>query len=327
MSGRSRALLTAALLASGCAGLEPGPLLLHDEGPLEAQARDVAVRAQDADIVYLGEQHDNPAHHERQRHVLEALVADGTRPIVAFEMLDQGQQPALEQALAGSPTAEDLAARLHWRERGWPDFAMYWPLFALAKQEQLGVVATDLEPALVRRISRDGLEALGPRGAELASLLQPDAQREAAIARTIRDAHCGLLPEARLPFMVQAWHARNVTMARRLAAALDDGARVVMIVGRGHQEPGGVPDQLAVLRPRVRQLVVDMREAASAAPGRGRAARRGPDIVWLTPAVERPDPCEPLRRRTRTAASESGRGGDHWPAVGRRSGSMLVMRR
>src|SRR4030095_16240465 len=65
------------------------------------------------------------------------------------------------------------------------------------------------------------------------------------IAGVIREGHCGLLPDARLPTMVDAWHARNVTMARRLAAALDRGLRVVVIVGRGHQAAGGARAALA----------------------------------------------------------------------------------
>lgn len=97
--------------------------------------------------------------------------------------------------------------------------------------------------------------------------------------------------------MVESWHARNVTIARRLVVALGRATPVVVIIGRGHQEPGGVPAQLAVLRPGTRQLVVELREVA---PGEvAEAAARGAtaDVVWLTPAVERPDPCLPLRRR------------------------------
>ena len=40
----------------------------------------IADRARGADVVYLGEQHDNPTHHAHQRAVVEALVARGVRP-------------------------------------------------------------------------------------------------------------------------------------------------------------------------------------------------------------------------------------------------------
>src|SRR5207249_4973242 len=132
---------------------------------------------------------------------------------------------------------------------------MYWPLFDAARRQALAVLALDLDPALARQIARAGLAPLGAYGARLASRLQPDPGREAAIARTIQEAHCNALPESRLPSMVESWHARNVTMARRLADALPRTGQVVVIIGRGHQAPGAVPDQVEALRPGTRQLV------------------------------------------------------------------------
>jgi uncharacterized iron-regulated protein len=298
------ALAAAALALWGCAG----PVAAPSEGRVElplivpvtedaaTAARAVAGLARGADIVYLGEQHDNPAHHAHQREILEALLAMGIRPALAFEMLDEEQQPLLDHALLEARTADELGRRLGWRSRGWPDFTMYWPLFDLAARERLPVVALDLDPAMTRRIAREGLASVGSRAATLISLLPTDGAREAVIARTIRDGHCGLLPEARVEAMVGAWHARNVTMARRLAAALERGRPVVVIVGRGHQDAGGLPAQLGELRPGTRQLVVSMVELPEGECPESAVAGAPGDVVWLTPAVERGDPCAGLRR-------------------------------
>ena len=211
-------------------------------------------------------------------------------------MLDESQQSLASRAVAEAATAGDLEQRLSWRSRGWADFAMYWPLFKLARDTGLTVVALDLEPAVARRIARNGLGAAGPRGAVLGSALPADPEREAAIARAIREGHCGLLPEARVPGMVEAWHARNVTIARGLAAALERGRPVVVIIGRGHQDPGGVPAQLDRLRPGTRQLIVSLVEAPAPEREPVTAPRTPGDVVWITPVVERGDPCQSLRR-------------------------------
>jgi len=299
--GRPPLLVGAILTLAAC--VTPGPprerLVLPRNGDEAAAARLVAARVRGAEVVYLGEVHDNPHHHAAQTRVLEAILATGARPALAFEMLTEDQQEAVDALLVSGDGAQEAEGRLRWRARGWPDLAMYWPLLELARRHGLPVVATDLDPAVARRISRDGLAALAGSQARLASLLPPDPERERIIARTIQKAHCDLLPEGRLPAMVESWHARNVTIARRLAEALRRVRQVAVIIGRGHQDAGGLPAQLEAIRPGTRQLVVEMLEvAAGEVPERVSEQGTG-QILWLTPAVERPDLCADLRQRLR----------------------------
>ena len=284
--------LAAALVLAGCAATTLWPSLNDD--PAEV-ARLIAARARHVRIVYLGESHDNPYHHRAQAQVLEAMLVGGARPALAFEMLTQAQQPAVDEAMLEEADTATLGKRLGWVERRWPDFEMYRPLFDLARRHGLPVVAIDLDQPLVRRIGKEGLGAL-PAGERsgLASRLAPDAERERGIAREIEAAHCRLLPEAAIPAMVDAWHARNVAMALRILQALERTPQVVVIVGRGHQAPGGLADQVEALKPGTSQLAVDLVEG-----GRDESdqAPPGNHIVWPAPPVERPDPCAPLRNR------------------------------
>jgi uncharacterized iron-regulated protein len=281
--------IAAAFAMAGCAA---APSL--DDDPA-AVARRIAARARDVQIVYLGESHDNPYHHMDQARVLEAMLTGGARPALAFEMLAQDQQPAVDEAMRDGADPAAVGKRLAWVDRGWPDFEMYRPLFDQARRYRLPVVAIDLDQQTVRRIAKEGLGSLpANERSRLVSRLAPDADRERGIARDIEAAHCGLLPLVAVPGMVDAWHARNVTMARRIVQALEQAPQVVVIVGRGHQAPGGLADQVGALRPGARQLIVELVEAGSEEPGR---ATPGNHIVWPRPPVERPDPCAPLRNR------------------------------
>lgn len=312
--------LGVAVLVGACAARppragEPGRLVVPLEADLAEAARVVAWLARRAEVLYLGELHDNPHHHRVQARVLEALVEAGMRPAVAFEMLPEGQQALLDAVVASDAGPEEVERRLGWRARGWPDFNAYWPLFALARRHGLLVVAADLDPGLARRIAREGLAAVGLARDALASRLPPDPAREAGLARTIQEAHCHLLPEARLPLMVAAWHARNVTMARRIASALERAAPVTVIVGRGHQAPGGLPAQLAALRPATRQLMVELWELGPGDAAEAILARATGDVVWFTPATSRPDPCAVLRARPDGSGGPRGETGpERWPA-------------
>jgi uncharacterized iron-regulated protein len=278
--------------------------VVAEPGDDAAGARRVAARARGAEVVYLGERHDNPDHHAAQTRVLQALLAGGARPAVGFEMLTVDQQAAVDMVQAGTDAAADAERRLRWSARGWPDIRMYWPLFELARRHRLRVWALDLDAALVRRIAREGLAAAGEQQARVKSLLPPDAERERVIARTIQEAHCNLIPEPRLPLMVESWHARNVAMARRLADALRLDRQVVVIIGRGHQAPGGLPAQLEALRPGTRQLVIELVEVGSTGSPDAAAGRDTDDVLWLTPAQPRADPCVGLRERLGGQAPE-----------------------
>ena len=282
--------VAAALAMWGCAATAPS----LDDDPA-AVARRIAARARDVQIVYLGETHDNLYHHMDQARVLEAMLSNGARPALAFEMLAEGQQAAVDEAMRDGADPAAVGKRLTWVDRGWPDFQMYRPLFELARRYGLPVTAIDLDPQTVRRIAKEGLESLPSAERDrLVSRLAPDSNREQGIARVIEAAHCGLLPAGSVPAMVEAWHARNVTMARRILQALDRAPQVAVIIGRGHQAPGGLADQIDTMRPGVRQLIVEFVEAGAEEPGRASADNR---IVWPRPSVERLDPCAPLRNR------------------------------
>jgi uncharacterized iron-regulated protein len=284
----------ACLLGSiGCAASPPGadrpasaPIVIPAGADLAASARLVADRARTAEVVYLGELHDNALHHAIQARILEELVVGGARPAVAFEMMPETRQASLEAAVRSSADQTEVERELGWAAQGWPDFTMYWPLFELARRHELPVVAADLDPAVTRRISRNGLGGAGEDPARLRSALPDDPARDRAIALRIRAVHCDRISESRAIHMLESWYARNVVIARRIADALARAPQVVVIIGRGHQSPGGVPEQLDAVRRGTRQLVVALVEGESGPPPETTG-----DVVWLTPSRPRPNPC------------------------------------
>jgi len=301
-AGRRARLALAALALVGCAvstvsepeeiGLARPSIVIRPGADITASARMVADRARTAEIVYLGELHDNPLHHAIQARVLEALTLAGARPAIAFEMIPETRQAVLDGAIRSLTSPVEVDRQLGWAAQGWPDFMMYWPMMDLARRHGLPVVATDLDPAVTRRISRDGIGAAGEDPARLRSALPDDPARDEEIARRIRTAHCDRITEGRTLRMVEAWYARNVVIARRLVEALKVAPQVVVIIGRGHQSPGGVPEQVEALRRGTRQLVVALADGEPGIPPEMTA-----DIVWLTPARPLPDPCLSLPQR------------------------------
>jgi uncharacterized iron-regulated protein len=230
------------------------------------------------DILVLGEVHDNPAHHREQARILA-----GIRPrALVFEML----APEAAERAAGIDRADApaLEAALGWNASGWPDFALYHPLFRAAPEAAILGAAVPRDD--LRRAMREGAAAaFGPGAAAfgLGPLAPADqAAREAEQAA----AHCGALPADLLPGLVEAQRLRDAAMAAAALRALETfGGPVAVIAGTGHARTDtGVPAAIRAARPAVRVWALGQTEGD---PGPGAPF----DAVNVTAPVPRGDPC------------------------------------
>ena len=208
-------------------------------------------------LLLLGEQHDDPAHHEQERAMVHALARRATLAALALEMADSGTGTAMLAPHAGE---EDVRRALRWDGQGWP-WADYAPAIMAAVAAGVPVVGVNLERARLRTAMTDSsLDTALPAAAM-------QAQQQA-----IRDGHCGLLPESQIVPMTRMQVARDRHMALALAALVVPGKTVLLIAGAGHVDPQlGVPWHL----PR---------------------ALTSRSIVFPTPPIPKRDYCDDLRR-------------------------------
>lgn len=247
-----------------------------------------AILRSGAEVVILGEIHDNPAHHANQA----AAVAAMQPTAIVFEMLTPEQAAWVTPENRGDAAA--LGEALGWDGSGWPDFAMYHPIFTAAPGA--AILGGALPREEVRRAMTEGAAAILPDAAARFGLDQPlpeaeQAEREADQMR----AHCDALPAGMLPGMVEAQRLRDAAMARAVLAALEGhGAPVALIAGSGHARTDwGVPAMLARAAPDLRVLSIGQTET-----GGGTAEPEGGapyDLTVTTAPAERGDPCEAFR--------------------------------
>ncbi|MEM6389634.1 MAG: ChaN family lipoprotein, partial [Pseudomonadota bacterium] len=209
-------------------------------------ASDVAAAAQGADVVILGEVHDNPAHHAMQADVVGRLDPSA----LVFEMLDPSEAALLTPELAADATA--LAAALDWENSGWPDFAFYFPLFQHAATRVAYGAEVSREAAQEAFITGAG-DAFPGQAARFGLTEPLPADQQAAREAGQMAAHCDALPEDLLPGFVEAQRLRDAALAEAALRALEDhGAPVVVITGNGHaRQDWGVPALLRVAAPDV----------------------------------------------------------------------------
>lgn len=236
----------------------------------------------EADVIFLGEVHDNPTHHSNQARTIAAIAPAA----LVFEMLTAAQAAAVPEVL---PDAATVARLLDWDASGWPDFALYFPLFQAASSALFYGAEVPREDARTA-ISMGIADHFGVDAARfgLADPLPPEEQlaREALQAR----AHCNALPAEILPGMVEIQRLRDATLARTaLEAHEETGGPVIVITGTGHARTDwGAPSALRHAAPDLRILSIGQFEEP---PG-----DTPPYDVWLvTDAHPRPDPCEAFR--------------------------------
>lgn len=252
--------------------------------PCLTLAVEVPDAALGAEIVFLGEQHDNLAHHQ-----LQAAWTSGLQPkALVFEMLTPQQAEKITDQNRSDETLLEKA--LDWEGSGWPSFSMYYPIFAAAPKAKVYGAGVPRD-RLGDLMQHDVVAVIGADAATRFALDEPltPAEQEAREALQ-RSAHCDALPEELLPRMVDVQRVRDAALAGAALDALAQvGGPVVVITGNGHaREDWGAPFLVSVAAPDVTVFSLGQGEAGSEPLG-------GFDVVVDGPAVDRGDPCDAFK--------------------------------
>jgi uncharacterized iron-regulated protein len=125
-----------------------------------------------ADVVFVGEQHDDPATHRLELAMLEGLARRRADITLALEMFERDVQDALSRYSAGGISEEEFLQI----SRPWPRYATdYRPLVELAREAGWPIVASNIPRRLAAAVAKRGLEALAS--------VPPDDRPFAAAAR------------------------------------------------------------------------------------------------------------------------------------------------
>ncbi|MGF1651443.1 MAG: ChaN family lipoprotein [Hyphomicrobiaceae bacterium] len=257
------------------------------------------------DVILLGEVHDNPLHHVLQACLLGA-VAD-LKPALLWEHIDSEQAEALAAYLAEpGANAAGLGTAIAWHERGWPAWAIYQPIAEVALREGLAMAGANAPRPLVREVARQGLGALDPVIVAGLKLDQPMPEPlEAALIEELVESHCGLMPAQAFATMKHAQRFRDAHMAKAILDAKAEHQRVVLVTGNGHaRDDRGVPFDLRRLHPGLSIASAVLTEGSDvldtadpvAKPPKTPDGRVAAEVVIVTPAARRDDPCEEMRR-------------------------------
>ena len=114
-------------------------------------------RLTSADVVFFGEQHDDPETHRVEFGLLDALGRGGRPVVLSLEMFERDAQPLLNDYLAGRISEADFLAK----SRPWDRYITdYRPMVELAKAKGWPVIASNVPRPMASAVGRKGLAAL-----------------------------------------------------------------------------------------------------------------------------------------------------------------------
>ena len=234
-----------------------------------------------ADVLFLGEQHDNTTCHELQHWTTLALAE--RRPVaLSLEQFESDVQASLDSYLAGDITE----AAFLGESRPWSNYAEHYrPTVEWARAEGVPVIAANIPRPLARKVSRGRWEELGVIG-------DPNSPwalnvEEPAYRARFEEAmgNHGGTESADLDDWFAAQCVKDDRMAESIAAHLkatsDAPPLVIHWCGRFHSDHRlGTVSRLALRRPELRLVTVSMETTEDLNAPLPAEAASSADFVW-----------------------------------------------
>lgn len=241
--------------------------------------------ARKADIIVLGEQHDDLLAHRFQAELTSALVA--ASPVaVCLEMFERDEQPFVDAYLAGTlgqKTLVDLTDSRDWATPGrWDSF--YQPIVDVAKAGHAPVIAANAPRRFTRLARLEGFEKLAAFApAYPGQFVVPGPIEESAYAGRFKAtmSHHGapsakgastempamhaLTPE-QIEGMFRGQQVWDATMADSVVNAWRTHGKAILMVGQFHTDhDGGLLLRMKAAAPGAKMLTISLDKAEAAA--------------------------------------------------------------
>ncbi len=196
----------------------------------------VLKEAENANVVFFGELHNNSLGHWLQLQVLKGLQANNPDLVVGSEIFERDDQLNLDEWFSGEITE----ANFETEAKLWKNYNTdYRPVLRYAKDKNLRFIGTNVPRKYASLVSKSGLLALDSLSIDakkyFAKLpMEVDMNMPGYVA--MKDMMHGASGNS--DFMIQAQALKDATMAESLFVPLHSGKKVYHINGSYHSKDG-----------------------------------------------------------------------------------------
>ncbi|MGB3691557.1 MAG: ChaN family lipoprotein [Spirulinaceae cyanobacterium] len=213
----------------------------------------ILTELEQANIIYLGENHDSLEDHQAQLEIIQALYQKNPHLTIALEMFQRPFQGAIDAYLAGEITEEELIERSEYEQRWGFPWEYYAPILRFAKEHNLSVLALNAPTEVTRKVARQGLESLTEEEKTylppLAEIRTDDAEYRQMLQEIFQmHSHQGHGNSAGFENFFAAQVVWDETMAKTIAEfyQTNPSQQIIVLAGQGHIVYGyGIPQRVA----------------------------------------------------------------------------------
>jgi uncharacterized iron-regulated protein len=258
----------------------------------------------DADVVFVGEQHDDPATHRAEAAILARAGYERSNVVVSLEMFERDVQPVVDAYMRGAIQDSAFLAA----SRPWPNYIKdYRPLVELARANGWSVVASNIPRRLASAVGRSGLRMLDTLSASergyvardlscprdrYHTLFKAEMSGHSAGGAAAMSAADSAAAAAITDRFYEAQCAKDETMAEAIVDALDRSPRGTLVMhfnGAFHSnERLGTVERVLRRRPRAKVVVITAVPVEDAAAADAKPHARLGDFILLTPRPPKP---------------------------------------
>jgi len=208
----------------------------------------LTAQAEAAELVLVGEVHDNPAVHDLQLAVVHYLNAKKLPLAIGLEVMQSDSQQQLDDWVNGKLSEEDFREVF---SKNWSyDWRLYRDIFILARDNKIPMVGLNVPKELVKKVSRQGYKALTdeekkklPQGTNC-DLNNPHTL---FLEKSFQGLFTNVTNGRVFEYFCQAQTLRNSGMAANIAqyAKKNPKTKIVVLAGIWHAVKNAIPEQLA----------------------------------------------------------------------------------
>jgi uncharacterized iron-regulated protein len=227
-------------------------------------------------VIYVGENHTDPSHHQIQLNIIRALHEARPDVAVGMEMFDRSYQPILDRWSDGLMDQDEFIKKTHWyRNWGYP-YQLYAEILDFIKNKKIRLVALNLPFHIPAKIRIGGIDSLMEcDAAYLPKEIDTNHPAHRAYLEDVFKQHHGNIRD-NFEYFYQAQCVWEDVMAESVAEHLE-GDRMVVLAGNGHIiRKFGVPNR-AFKRSGAPFRTIYL------APAGSTVTRDVADYIWVTP--------------------------------------------